>query len=319
MKYIQRLVNQIRKETENEESSAFTGITDSEFIQYLNDAQYHLQALITAQHPRVFVEEGIISTVKDQERYDLPEDILLENKVHSVEYSTDGKDYYNISQTNMKNRSDINETGYPSNYIRLSGQLLLTPIPSSSGFIRVNYIKKVKEVGLRIAAIASSTTINTSGTTTLVLDNTNFTTDVDSLRDIEYICILDRDGKPKLSNLNISVANLYNVVSGTSINLNTVDYKARDSDLNKTSLAVDSGDYLVANKNTTTHSELPPSIERYLIAYTSWKILKRDSSVDSMEMQGELAMMSQEIIASYANITDDLQNIPIINDDDWSF
>jgi len=319
MSYVDLLVKQVRRETENNESSAFTGIGDIEFIQYLNDAQYHLQAIITSQHPRVFVDETVVDIVKDQERYDLPDDILLENKIHSVEYSSDGKSYYNLSQTNMKNRSDTTETGYPNNYIRLSGQLLLTPLPSSSGKIRINYVRRVKELGLRKAYVQIDTTLNSSGNVQLSLNNSKMTTDIQSLLDAEYICIVNRYGKVKLSNIPIAYANNTNIATSSSVTLDMLNYSPKDSDLAKADLTVKEGDYIVAGKDTTTHSEFPKSVERYLLSYASWKILKRDSSQDSTEMQGELTMMANEITKSYAHITDDLQYIPEINEEDWSF
>ena len=92
MRSVTRLIEQIRRQTENDEVSDFVGIQDEEFIQYLNDAQYNLQAQIVHQHPRVFIEEAIIQTVSGQERYDLPSNCFLGNKVHNVEYSASGND-----------------------------------------------------------------------------------------------------------------------------------------------------------------------------------------------------------------------------------
>ena len=77
--------------------------------------------------------------------------------------------------------------------------------------------------------------------------------------------------------------------------------------------------YIVGGKDTTTHGDLPRSVERYLISYCAWKILKRDSSVDSSEAQLELQALIQEIVNSYAMISDDVQYIPQLTSwDDWS-
>ena len=73
-----------------------------------------------------------------------------------------------------------------------------------------------------------------------------------------------------------------------------------------------------ATKQTLT-PELPEIAERYLLAYVEWKLLKRDSSVDSAEAMQELATMEAEIVNSYKHINDDVQTIPEINQwDDWS-
>ena len=46
----------VRKQTENE-AVRFEGITDMEFVQYMNDAQYNVQSAIVQTHPRVFLKK----------------------------------------------------------------------------------------------------------------------------------------------------------------------------------------------------------------------------------------------------------------------
>ena len=75
MRSINKLIDQIRRQTENEEfDSDNLGIADDEIIRYINDAQYNLQALIVGKHPRAFVNEVVIPTASGQESYDLPTD-----------------------------------------------------------------------------------------------------------------------------------------------------------------------------------------------------------------------------------------------------
>ena len=107
MRYVKYLIDQVRKQTENDEVTEFTGIQDSEFLQYLNDAQHNLQALITQQYPEVFTSEEIIQAVANQEKYSLPSDCYLGNKITNVEYSATGKedDYYVIEQDTIKKKS----------------------------------------------------------------------------------------------------------------------------------------------------------------------------------------------------------------------
>jgi hypothetical protein len=81
---------------------------------------------------------------------------------------------------------------------------------------------------------------------------------------------------------------------------------------------ISAGDWVCAGDFCTTHSELPEEVERYLIAYSAWKILKRDSNADFAEQQQELLEMETEIVAAYADLLDDIYEVPIINDDiDW--
>ena len=82
---------------------------------------------------------------------------------------------------------------------------------------------------------------------------------------------------------------------------------------------IPAGSYIVAGQDSSSHSSLDISIERFLISYAAWKILKRDSSIDSQEAIQELQLMEEEIIKSYALITDDVTFVPQLNTwEDWS-
>lgn len=322
MRSVTRLIEQIRRQTENDEVSDFVGIQDEEFIQYLNDAQYNLQAQIVHQHPRVFIDEAIIQTVSGQERYDLPSNCFLANKVHNVEYSPTGNDddYYTLRQTTMKSRASGVDAD-PSQYIRVAGQILLTPQPTSGGKIRINYVKRLRELDKRKAKVAQKyvtnttteidTEVSSTANFTIVLDNTNFGTNADDLALHDYVCIVDKEGKNIIKNIEIAEAT-------DNVTTTQLICKAHTVEAGEPTV-IPVGSYIVGGKDTTTHSELGIEVERYLIAYCAWKILKRDSSVDSSEALQELTLMAQEIVKSYALITDDVQLIPDINSrDDWS-
>lgn len=323
MRSVTRLIEQIRRQTENEEVSDFIGIKDEEFIQYINDAQYNLQAQIVHQHPRVFIDEAIIQTVSGQERYDLPSNCFLGNKVHNVEYSPTGndEDYYTLRQTTMKSRSSGVDAD-PSQYIRVAGQILLTPQPTSGGKIRINYVKRLRELDKRKAQVAQKydtgnppqaidTQVSSTEEFVIKLNNTSFDTNIEDLRLHDFICIVDKEGNSVVKNIEIDL-------DITKTNSSQITCKAHTIAEGE-SAVIPVGSYIVGGKDTTTHSELGIEVERYLISYCSWKILKRDSSVDSQEAMQELTLMAQEIVKSYALITDDVQLIPDINSrDDWS-
>ena len=309
MRSLDRLIDQVRKQTENEEFSQFTGIGDQEFIQYLNDAQYNLQSLIVQQHPRVFIDEVVVDSVVGKERYDLPSNAFLGNMVHNVEYSSTGveADFYTLEQDTLKYRSS-GITGDPIKYIRISNQILLTPTPQTQGKIRINYVKRLRELDKRQAQIVKSANQTISSANfTLSLETNDFDTNIEFLKEHDFICIVDKEGRNIVKNIEIT---------GVSLSeLTCVGHTLADGE----SATVPAGSYIVGGKDTTTHSELSIETERYLIAYAAWKILKRDSSVDSQEAEGELSRMAEEIVKSYAVITDDIQYIPqLTNWSDWS-
>lgn len=317
MRSVTRLIEQIRKQTENEDFSDFVGIDDSEFIQYLNDAQYNLQSAIVHQHPRVFMSEEIIQAYSGVESYALPSDCFLGNKVHTVEYSPTGAedDYYVLEQDNLKRRAR-GSSGYPARYIRIDGKIMLTPAPQGSGKIRVSYVRRLRELDMRRAAVLQKTengqdvdtVISSSGTTTIMLDASLTEPDTVNLKEHDYVCIVDKEGNNIVKNIPIVSIDTERLV----VDAHTV--------ATGESTIIPPGSYIVGGKDTTTHSELSIETERYLISYVGWKILKRDSSADSSEAFQELSLMQQEIIQSYAVISDDVQYIPQLNSwDDWSY
>lgn len=308
MRNLTKLIDQIRKQTENEEVTDYTGIQDSEFIQYLNDAQYHLQAAIVHNHPNVFIKEKLIDAVGDQEKYDLPSDCFLGNKVHNVEYSATGReeDFYVLQQDTLKSRAS-GVTGYPARYIRRSGHILLAPEPQSGGKIRLNYVRRLREMTTRKALILTETSVSSSSNFTIPFNNIDFNTDYTNLNLTDTICIVDKNGNNIVKNLQ--------VVSSNTLGITCAAHTLEEDDV----ATIPVGAYILDGTDVSSHSELDISVERFLIAYVAWKILKRDSSIDSQEAMQELQLMQEEIVQSYALITDDVTFIPQLNSwDDWS-
>jgi len=309
---VDRLIDQVRRETENEDVSSTSGIQDIEFLQYLNDAQDRLQSLITATHPTVFVKEKIVDVIVDTEIYDIPEDAYKENAVTTVEYSPSSniEDYYHIEQTTMKRR-DTAVQGFPVTYIRRSGQVLLQPRPQQAGSLRLNYIKRIDRLDKRRGVVAVALLDDSTRTiTTLEFDpsSSNPALDANTLLEDNYLTICDRDGKPTMRNIPIDA-----IDAGTGVVTVSAGFTYEEGE------SISVGAYPVSGKDARTHSELPRMCERYLIAYASWKILKRDSSVDFAEQQSELLQMENDIVNSFADIDDDVHFVPTLNHwSDWS-
>jgi hypothetical protein len=303
---IDHLITDIRAHTENEEFSDSIGIDDEEFVGFLNDAQYRLHSLIVQNHSSIFLEEKVIQTVVRQQNYTLPSDIYIKNKVSGVEYSynSDTKNYYFLKPITQRNRS--NQEGTPINYIRQSGKILLSPIPLDTGAqIRVTYVRQISRIDKRRASV-SSTTLDTSANTITALsfDVSTDTIDSTALNKYNFFSIVDKNGTIKMKDIPYDSYD-----TSTGVVTLTAGFVFEEGE----SIAV--GDYVCSGKNSTTHSEFPEEIERYLIAYCTWKIFKRDSSVDSQEQTQELLEMERDIVAGYADPTDDIYEIPDINDD----
>lgn len=295
---ISLLINSVRESTDNKEFGSGYGIQDSEFIQYMNDAQDRLQMLIEQTHPRTFVKEEILDIVKDQEEYALPLDSMIGNRITSVEYSPSQniKDYYYLLSKTLKERSTA-VFGQPLNYIRRSGQILINPIPSNSnGKLRLNFVEKLPDLDIRRGQITGST-----GTplTQITTDDTTGTNDQDII-DRGYICVVDRDGAVKARRIPVT-----NAVNGVI----TVDSHTLDTDE-----SITNGEYVVTGTYASSHSRFATNNEeRYILQYCRWKILKRDSSQDAASAEAELAAMETEIVESYADISDDVMYVPLLS------
>ena len=307
---VDRLISQVRRQTENEDFTANSGITDEEFLQFLNDAQQRLQSVITSTHPTIFTNEKELDVIVDQEAYEIPSDAFMENKLVTVEYSPSGafEDYYHLEPTRMKRR-DTAVQGFPVTYIRRSGKILLQPRPQQAGLLRVNYVKRIWDLDKR-RGVVQTAVLGTNTITSLQLDASASSPalQVSELTDDGYICIVDRDGNMKMQNIPVD-----SVDAATGVVTVSAGFTFESGE------SISPGDYAVGGRDTSTHSELPKMCERFLIAYCAWKILKRDSSIDSAEQERELSEMEDDIVNSFADITDDVTYVPQLNHwSDWS-
>lgn len=305
MRRVELLIEQSRRATESTNFSEEAGIQDAEFIQYLNDAQERIYSHILRVYPDDYLTEAELDATSGTGSYGIPVDAYLGTRLKMVEYSPNGQatQYYTLEKGVLKERFNGN-TGSPSEYIRRGKQILLQPAPNTNGKIRLNYFQKLPALDKRRGAI--SAVVLDSGTrtiTSLTIDITSISaTDITDLQNLGYICAVDKDGNIKMKSIPISA-----IDSDTGVV--TLDgaftYESDET------LAV--GNYVVMGKYATTHCQLDDSCERYLIAHTDWKVLKRDSSSDSQEQNDELKDMIMEIVESYKDADEDVSFIPILD------
>lgn len=306
------LIEDVRSHTENEEFSDTIGIKDNEFLRFLNDAQYRIHSLIIQQHPSAFqVESSDINIVANQESYTLPIDVHLGNKLSLVEYSptSNTSDYRRLYRKSLYQRRPGSE-GDPRDYIRKSGKIMLSPIPNTAnGLLRYTYVQSVPRLAKRRGSVSSVTLdSSTNSISALSLNVSTDTVDTDTLDKFTRVCIVDSEGSIKMKNIQID-----------SVDGSTGTVTVNSSFNYETGETIAVGDYIVEGKYSTTHTTLDDMVERYLIAYCNMKIFHRDSSADITSQAEILTNMENEIVAAYADIEDDIYEIPIIisEDDEW--
>lgn len=314
-RYVRYLIDDVRTSSENTDFSDTIGIQDSEFLRFLNDAQYRIQNLIIQKHPSVFLTEKTYSVVGGQESYTLPNDAYMGNKVTQVEYSSDTsgvQNFYPLRPGSLYERSSGSK-GDPVKYIRKAGNFLVVPVPtSSSGQLRVNYAHKIPKLDLRRGSIGAVTLDSSTSTiTTLTMEVSTDVVDSTELDKFTRISICNEEGVVQMRNIKVT-----DIDSSTGVV--TIDssftYESGET------IAV--GDYVVAGDYSTTHVQLDEMVERYLIAYCTLKILHRDSNIaDLTTQQAILIEMENDIVSAYSEISDDIKEIPeiISYDDDWQW
>ena len=310
-KLIDALIFEVRESTENEEFDDNVGLSEEEILKFINDAQYRLHAKITAQHPDVFIEEDIKDVVANQEAYDIDFKAAFKNKISMIEFSHNGdpQNYFPLDQSTGRNRSSRYE-GYPSIYTRRNGQVLLSPVPTTNnGTLRISYTSKIKRLDKRRGVVVAITGTG-NVPTALDINYVNGTVvDNKELLKRNRVTVVDKYGSIKMDNILVSDIGASATTNDASINIDNTLFTPKSTEI------VEVGDYILSGRYTTTHSELEEEVERYIQAYASWKVLKRDSSVDSQEAIQELGQIETDIVASYADISDDIMEIPEINEE----
>jgi hypothetical protein len=300
-----RLIREVRDNTDNSDFTDTSGIPDSKILRYLNDGQDALQSEILKAHPQVFYREIVFNVVAGQQAYDTPFDAHLGNRIVLVEYSPSGQDldYYKVDYKPFSERK-VSYKSTPMEYTIRTGQILLYPIPQTSGKLRVNYDYAVRRLDKRRGLVASATLAGNTISTLFL--STSDITQIDStpLLDAQYACIVDAYGNFLMKNIPV-----------TAIDTSTGSVTVATGFTFQTGETIPSGSYIVSGKNTSSHSEYPEHVERFLLAYAEWKVFKRDSSSDSQEAEAELMAQAKDIAESYGLVIDDVILVPWINRD----
>ncbi len=305
MRRVEHLIRTIRRHTDNESNGSDSGLSDEEIIQFLNDAQDDIYSGIVRTYRKTFVTSSKFNSVASQEEYDLPSDIF-QSSIVTLEYSHSGleKDYYPLQRLELIEQASI--SGTPLAYNVRGSKLIINPIPSSSitNAFRIRYNQALPRLDKRRTVVKSATAAVT--VTALTLEPTNAAFNYLNYLENDYLTTVDFDGAIKCTAIGYgSVAAVTGIVTLTGAPTKTL----------LTGETLVAGQYVCLGKRSTTHSGLKDDCERYLIAYPVWKMLKRDSSTDSADQERELAMMKQDIIDSYGETYQDVDNIPIINSD----
>jgi hypothetical protein len=307
MRRADQLVTVIRRQSENEQIDPDDGISTDEVIQFMNDGQERLESAIVRLHEKAFVKDDFIDLVQNQEIYTLPFGTFINHSLVSVEYSFTGRAEDYIPLRRGKHIERVSFRGFPSFYIPRVREVIVNPISDRSvvAGLRIAFNAKHPRMDLRRGVITSIT--NTAGVLTdFIVDASSgvVSYDASDFDEFDRISVCDVDGVQTANNIPLAAANsdgTLTVRSGFVLPVATQ------------SIAV--GDYVTLGENSGTHLQMPQICEKYLIEYATWKMLMRDSSTDSQEHAAVVSALEADIVASFAEISSDIDRIPIINAD----
>ncbi len=205
------------------------------------------------------------------------------------------------------------------------GSLLFSPpAAGSNGIFRIVYVRKVDKLDIRRATILAVTLNSTTSQITAMQFDPNGSPPIDSteLANHQYFCVVDKFGVIKMRNIPFAIDGSASIDSSGNVTIDSA-FTYQSTVLTagvQTALPsgaynpVESaavGDYIVAGKDTTTHSQLSEDVERYLIQFAAYKIFKHDSSLDIEPQLRELTTIETDIMQSYQEIDEDGNEVVI--------
>jgi len=302
MRRMEQLVNQVRLQTENTRVGITDGISDEEFIQFVNDGQEDLLSKIFQTNARAFSKVTLVDMTRGQANYSLPADTFMNSRIVLVEYSNSGaaKDFRPLTK-NVSTEQRHYE-GYPQNYIIQGGDLIISPTPDRSiaGGIRVTYDPIFPRVDKR-RTVVGAVTISVGAVTALTLSNSApFVLGDYNLYD--YLSFVDAVGTVKTSGLRFTAVDAGGVV--------TIPGGSFTQPVGST-IAI--GDYVVLGPYASTHSGLPDICEKFLLNYCAMRIFARDSSSDIGDQMSILDNIESAILSNYQDTSGDLDEVPVVD------
>lgn len=264
--------------------------TNYELMRHFNSAQRTLQKMANSavRSGELYIQSQQYDSIVDT-GMPLPSDIHMQEGIVSVISNNSsgrrGRPYNRITPAEM---------GFKVGYFTLNGKLFISSVNKSNGFTLI-YKKALPLMSLRIGEISSidisSSKVNFDPTT--VPDpNHGYTSRYD------YCSIVDFDGNIKSSNLRIKSQ------SGNSLTL--------IGDMTEST----TGDYVVAGRVATTHSELPNACEEYLLSYVERR-LKNKIASDRSEMESLFTQKERRDIKELFEDMDMSVRQPVIMDYDY--
>lgn len=298
MRRVELLIDTARKLSGNTRFDSQSGIPQDVFVQFLNNAQDSLVMEVQNLKTKYFKKQVVVSVVPGQEIYPYPTDCYMQH-IDTVKWtdSSTGTYWTNLYKTTTKEKITI-QPGYPFAYIPHEDGIYMNP-PIKSGQLYITYVRHPKRLQKRAGKI-SNANIVAGNLVSLNLDITESSFDLTELNTQNFICVVDKFGAVKASNiLYDSVSNL-GVFSMSSFNLNGATIAA--------------GDYVIVGENCINKPDWEDDIiEGYLLKHMVYEAKYGDSSSWTDAAVKDLGAFFQKLSGSFGTLSDDRTDIVISN------
>ena len=294
MRRLEYLIKQVRKSTDNTDTTA---ISDAEIVEYFNDGIKAIQALIHGANiaPDLFLSTQTY-TFDGSLEYNLPSDIYATNSIMLAEVKF-GQNNVNEGYRPIKRIADVERSDFFGYFIR-DGKIVISLSEGQTNVafdqFRLTYFRQLKRFDKRWAKVSSVTpgspnTLNLTGTVDEAME------DVD-----DVISIVDSAGVTIQSGLQV------------------VSYASLPASLTFTgsTTGITNAHYVVMGASTTTSTELPEAIQPYLLDYVRQRLYTRQNYNDAEKQMGFSKASQADILSIFSNKSRDPSE-PVITDTDF--
>ena len=280
------LISDVREETDNPN---VLDTKDGTIVNFLNRAQDRVTSVISVKDESFLSKEDYIDVVSGTVEYALFSDMLMKNRVISVEWSLDANASLPRRTWSQLKKIMPNEQSSVIGYFLRQGNIVINPVPTSSQTdgLRINYIKRPRPLDRRRGTISSLAPLTITG----------------------------HDTTETLANDLLTIVNTLGVATVTDVLNGGFDSGTGVITTTTTLTGAAIGNFVLLGGNSTTHSELPDIMEPYLIEYAKTMLNLKDSSVDLGSQSEIFKAIDQQVSDLYGQGTMDADYIPITNMD----
>lgn len=298
MRRVELLIEMARKLSQNTRFDQTSGVPQDVFVQFLNNAQDSLTMEVENLKTKYFKKQVVYDVVANQEVYSYPPDCYMQH-LDTIQWtdSPSGTYWTTLYKTTTKEKITI-QPGYPFAYVPYEDGFHLNP-PITRGKLYITYVRTPKRLAKR-SGMVSAVTIVGGNLTALTIDPTETSFDPSEINSQNFICVVDKFGTVKTSN----------------ISYNSIDPITGVFDLSGITNAVSTfttDDFVIVGQNTTNLPEWVDICEGYLLKHMVYEAKYGDSSSWTDSALKDMGAYFQKLSGSFATIRDDIDSIVISN------